>query len=242
MPERDERLPRKLAAEAVGTAFLLTTIVGSGIMGDRLAAGNFALALLANSVATGCSLVALILALGPISGAHLNPVVSLASAVQGELSWREAPAYIGAQVLGAVVGVALAHGMFELRAFSASGHVRAGGAQVLSEAVASFGLVLVILGCARQRPGALPFAVAGYITAAYWFTSSTSFANPAVTVARSLTDTFSGIRPKDVPGFLLGQSLGATAAVLLYRWLVSARRPAPNGLSPSRSSEEAPRG
>ncbi len=211
---------RRLVAEAVGTAMLLATVVGSGIMAERLAGGNVAVALLANTVATGAGLVALILTFGSVSGAHFNPVVTLAEASQGGLSWRLVPSYILAQVVGAFAGVAAAHGMFDLPLFAASTHVRAGGAQMWSEFVATFGLLAVIWGCARQRPSAVPFAVAAYITAAYWFTASTSFANPAVTLARAATDTFAGIRPVDVPGFVVAQLVGAAAATLLFRWLV----------------------
>jgi glycerol uptake facilitator-like aquaporin len=209
----------RAAAEFVGTALLLTAVVGSGVMADRLAGGTVGLALLANSIATGGALVALILAFGPISGAHLNPVVTLADASQGGLPWREVPFYVLAQVLGALTGVALAHGMFGLPIFSLSGHARAGGAQVLSEAVATFGLLSVIWGCARSRPATVAFAVAAYIGSAYWFTSSTSFANPAVTLARALSNTFTGIRPLDVPGFIFGQLVGAGLATALFRWL-----------------------
>jgi glycerol uptake facilitator-like aquaporin len=213
---------RRLAAEAVGTAMLLAAVVGSGIMGERLSGGNVAIALLANTLATGAALVALILTFGPISGAHFNPAVSFADASQGGLSWREAWLYAVAQVVGALVGVAIADAMFGEPIYSWSRHVRAGFPQALSEVVATFGLLTIIRGCARNRPTAAPFAVGAYITAAYWFTASTSFANPAVTIARSLTDTFSGIRPIDVPAFLVGQALGASAATVLFRWLVPA--------------------
>jgi glycerol uptake facilitator-like aquaporin len=189
-------------------------------MAERLAGGNIAIALLANTIATGAALVALILSFGPISGAHFNPAVTLADASQGGLPWREAPGYIGAQSLGAFAGVAAAHLMFGEPVFSASEHVRAGAAQVFSEFVATFGLVCVIWGCARLRSAAVPFAVGAYITAAYWFTASTSFANPAVTLARSATNTFAGIRLADAPGFIAAQLLGAAAATLLFRWLV----------------------
>jgi glycerol uptake facilitator-like aquaporin len=195
-------------------------VVGSGIMGERLAAGNLALALLANAVATGAALVALILTLGPISGAHFNPAVTLAAAVEGGISWREVPAYLGAQMTGAFAGVGAAHMMFGLPLFFASRHVRSGPAQLWSEFVATFGLLLVILGCSRTRPSAVPWAVGTYITAAYWFTASTSFANPAVTTARAASDTFAGIRPTDVPGFVASQFAGAAAATLLARWLM----------------------
>jgi len=212
-------LARRGVAEASGTAMLLVAVVGSGIMAERLSGGNLALALLANALATGGALVALILAFGPISGAHLNPAVTIADATQGGLPWREVPVYVLAQCSGAFLGVALAHGMFSLPAFSASTHVRSGVAQVLSEAVATFGLLSVIWGISRSRPGAVAVAVAAYITGAYWFTASTAFANPAVTLARAATDTFAGIRPTDVPGFLVGQLAGATAATVLFRWL-----------------------
>jgi glycerol uptake facilitator-like aquaporin len=216
-------LGRKLAAEAVGTAFLLATVVGSGIMGERLAGGHVAIALLANTLATGGGLVALILTFGPVSGAHFNPAVTIADASQGGLRWSEVPGYVVAQILGAFLGVAVAHLMFEERGvFFASQHIRTGTAQWLSEFVATFGLLSVIWGCARRRPGTVPFAVGAYITAAYWFTSSTSFANPAVTLARAASDTFSGIRPVDAPGFIIAQLLGAATATWLFRWLVPA--------------------
>jgi len=210
----------------VGTALLLAAVVGSGIMGERLAGGNVAVALLANTVATGAALVALILAFGPISGAHFNPAVTLGEATQGGLAWSDVLPYLAAQGLGAFAGVAAAHVMFELPLFFASGHARSGPAQMFSEFVATFGLLAVIWGCARARPAVVvPFAVAGYITAAYWFTASTSFANPAVTLARSATDTFAGIRPADAPGFIVAQLLGAAAATGLFRWLLPAPRP-----------------
>jgi len=219
---RDARpdLARRLAAEAVGTALLLATVVGSGIMGERLADGNVAMALLANTMATGAVLVALILTFGPISGAHFNPAVTLADASQRGLPWREVPFYVAAQIVGAFLGVAAAHVMFELPLFFASRHARQGPSQMFSEFVATFGLLAVIWGCARLRSAAVPFAVAAYITAAYWFTASTSFANPAVTLARSASDTFAGIRPADAPGFIVAQLLGAAAATALFRWLV----------------------
>jgi glycerol uptake facilitator-like aquaporin len=188
-------------------------------MGERLAGGNVAVALLANAIATGAALVALILAFGLISGAHLNPAVTLADASQGGLAWREVPVYIAAQIFGAFAGVAAAHMMFGEPLFFASRHVRAGSAQVFSEFVATFGLLSVIWGCARVRSSAVPFAVGAYITAGYWFTSSTSFANPAVTLARTASDTFAGIRPADAPGFIVAQLAGAMAATLLFRWL-----------------------
>ncbi|HEY4012872.1 MAG TPA: MIP/aquaporin family protein [Polyangiaceae bacterium] len=214
-------LLRKLVAEALGTALLLATVVGSGIMGEQLAGGNVAIALLANTIATGAGLVALILTFGPISGAHFNPAVTLADASQGGLPWREVPGYLFAQFAGAFVGVALAHVMFKQPAlFFASQHERSGESQLVSEFVATFGLLSVIWGCVRRRPSAVPFAVGAYITAAYWFTSSTSFANPAVTAARAASDTFAGIRPADAPGFIVAQLLGATASTALFRWLV----------------------
>lgn len=211
-----------MTAEAVGTALLLAAIVGSGIMGERLAGGNVAIALLANTIATGAALVALILTFGSISGAHFNPVVTLADASQGGILWRNVPAYICAQVAGAFVGVAVANVLFGEPVFFASHHARHGGAQLLSEFVATFGLLAVIWGCARRRSEATPFAVGAYITAAYWFTASTSFANPAVTLARTASDTFAGIRPLDAPGFILAQLAGAALATLLFRWLVPA--------------------
>ena len=210
---------RRSSAEAIGTALLLAMIVGSGIMAERLAAGSSALALLANTLATGAGLVALILSFGPISGAHFNPVVTLSAALRKELAWGEVPAYMAAQMIGAFAGVMAAHAMFELPWFTASQHMRSGPAQGFSEFIATFGLLAVILGCARARPGAAAFAVGGYITAAYWFTASTSFANPAVTLARSLTDTFSGIRPADAPAFIAAQFIGAAMAAGLHRWM-----------------------
>jgi glycerol uptake facilitator-like aquaporin len=216
------RLSQRLTAEGVGTAVLLAAVVGSGIMGERLAGGNVAVALLANTLATGAALVALILTFGAISGAHFNPAVTLADATQGGIPWSEVPFYIVAQVVGAFVGVAAAHTMFETPLFFASQHARSGMAQAFSEFVATFGLLAVIWGCVRLRSSAVPFAVAAYITAAYWFTASTSFANPAVTLARSATDTFSGIRPSDAPAFIAAQLLGATTATALFRWLVPA--------------------
>ena len=214
-------LARRTVAEATATALLLAAVVGSGIMGDRLAGGNVAVALLANTLATGAVLVALILTFGPISGAHLNPAVTLAAAWERGLPWSEVPHYVAAQLVGAVIGVAVADLMFGLSAFSVSHHGRSGSAQLLSEFVATFGLLSVIWGCSRLRSSTVvAFAVAAYITAAYWFTASTSFANPAVTFARSLTDTFAGIRPVDVPGFIVAQLLGAMAATGLFRWLV----------------------
>jgi glycerol uptake facilitator-like aquaporin len=212
------RLPKQVVAETLGTALLLAAVVGSGIMGERLANGNVALALLANTIATGAVLVALILTFDGISGAHFNPAVTLAIALQSSIPWPEVPFYLVAQIAGALLGVAGAHLMFGLPAFFASHHARAGGAQIFSEFVATFGLLSVVLGTGRRTPFA-PFAVAAYISSAYWFTASTSFANPAVTIARSLSDTFAGIRPLDVPGFIGAQILGAALAALLLGWL-----------------------
>ncbi len=212
-------LVQRTVAEFVGTAFLLAAVVGSGIMGERLAAGNAAMALLANTIATGAALVALILAFGPVSGAHLNPAVTLADASLRGLPWRYVPAYLAAQVSGAFSGVAAAHVMFGAPVFAASQHARSGSAQVFSEFVATAGLLCVIWGCVRGRSSAVPFAVGAYITAAYWFTASTSFANPAVTLARAATNTFTGIRPADVPWFIVAQIAGALAATALFRWL-----------------------
>lgn len=212
-------LGRKLAAEFLGTGFLVATVIGSGIMGDRLAGGNVAIALLANTIATGAALVALILAFGPISGAHFNPVVTLSDALEGGIPWKETPGYLSAQVLGAIAGALAAHAMFALPIVSLSKHARSGSPQLFSEFVATFGLMCVIWGCSRRRPDATAFAVGAYITAAYWFTASTSFANPAVTIGRALSDTFAGIRPQDVPGFILAQIAGGFAATLLFRWL-----------------------
>jgi glycerol uptake facilitator-like aquaporin len=213
-------LGRRLVAESLGTALLLATVIGSGIMGERLAGGNVAVALLANTLATGAALVALILTFGPISGAHFNPAVTLADAWQGGISWADVLPYLGAQIAGAFAGVAVAHVMFELPLFFASQHARVGSAQMFSEFVATFGLLAVIWGCVRARPSVVPFAVAAYITAAYWFTASTSFANPAVTLARAASDTFAGIRPSDAPGFIVAQLTGAAAATGLFRWLI----------------------
>jgi glycerol uptake facilitator-like aquaporin len=215
-------LPRRAVAEGLGTAFLVATVIGSGIMGERLAGGNVAIALLANTLATGAGLVALILTFGPISGAHFNPAVTLADASQGGIAWRDVPGYIAAQITGAFAGAAVAHVMFGEPVFSASTHARAGAAQLVSELVATFGLLAVIWGCVRRKASVVPFAVGAYITAAYWFTSSTSFANPAVTLARAASDTFAGIRPVDVPGFVIAQLLGAGLATAVFRWLVPA--------------------
>lgn len=211
-------LSRRLAAEFLGTAFLLAVVIGSGIMGERLAGVNVAIALLGNILATGANLLALILAFGPISGAHFNPAVTLSDAWFDRIHWRHAALYVLAQLAGAFAGVAAAHGMFGEAMFFASGHARTGPAQWWSECVATFGLLAVIISCSRTRPTSTPFAVAAYITAAYWFTSSTSFANPAVTLARAASNTFAGIRPQDAPGFILAQLLGAAAAVIVFKW------------------------
>ena len=215
-------LGRRATAEGVGTAFLLAAVVGSGIMAERLSAGNVAIALLANSVATGGALIALILTFGPVSGAHFNPAVTLADASQGGLPWRETPWYIAAQIIGALTGVAMAHLMFGLPLYTPSLHARAGAAQMFSEGVATFGLLAVIWGCSKSRAQVVPFAVGGYIVGAYWFTASTSFANPAVTIARAFTNTFAGIRPTDVAGFIGAQLAGAALATVFFRWLVPA--------------------
>lgn len=224
-------LPRRLAAEALGTALLLATVVGSGIMGETLSGGNVAIALLANTIATGAALVALILTFGPISGAHFNPAVTLFLGRQVPGGWRDVPRYVAAQVIGAMAGVFLAHVMFEQGAwFQASAHMRAGTGQLVSEFVATFGLLSVIAGSSRS-PNALPFApfaVGLYITAAYWFTASTSFANPAVTLARSFTNTFAGIRPIDVPAFITVQLVATAAALVFWHWLAPDSCPPPD--------------
>jgi glycerol uptake facilitator-like aquaporin len=206
-------LLRRVVAEFIGTGFLVAAVVGSGIMGERLAAGNVAVALLANTIATGAALVALILTFGPISGAHFNPAVTLADAAERGLPWSDAASYVVAQFLGGICGTILAHIMFRLPLISLSHHARSGFAQIFSEFIATFGLL------SRRHSEMVPFAVGAYITAAYWFTVSTSFANPAVTFARCLSDTFAGIRPNDVPWFIFAQLLGAVAATLLFRWL-----------------------
>jgi glycerol uptake facilitator-like aquaporin len=211
---------RAVAGEFIGTAFLLAAVVGSGIMGERLAGGNVAIALLANALATGAALVALIVTFGPISGAHFNPLVTLTTLSRGRDTIGSVAAFIAAQIAGAVAGVILAHAMFGTPLIAWSTHDRSGVPQVLSEAVATFGLIGVIVSGSRRTPAAVPFAVAAYIVAAYWFTASTSFANPAVTLARALTDTFAGIRPADVPWFILGQTAGAGAAAAAFGWLL----------------------
>jgi glycerol uptake facilitator-like aquaporin len=219
------RLSRRLASEGLGTALLLATIVGSGIMGERLSGGNAAIALLANSLATGAVLVALILAFGPISGAHFNSAVTVAMAVRGRLAWRDVLPYVIVQIIGAILGVWATHFIFELPVLMTSKHARTGMPQWGSEGIATFGLLGVLFGCSKARPHAAPFAVGAYITAAYWFTSSTSFANPAVTIARSLTDTFAGIRPVDVAGFIAAQVLGAALAIALFGWMAPSSSP-----------------
>ena len=216
----NQTLARRVVAEALGTCFLLAAVVGSGIMAERLAGSDIALALLANTIATGAALLALILTFGPISGAHFNPIVSLSSVLEKELNWRLFAFYASAQIAGAVAGVILANTMFSLPVIYLSRHTRGGAEQLLSEFVASFGLVMVIAGSARQRFNAVAFAVAAYISAAYWFTPSTSFANPAVTIARSLSDTFTGIAPSNVLGFVLAQICGGVTATVLFRWLI----------------------
>ena len=216
-----DRLGRSAAAEAIGSALLLAAVVGSGIMAERLAAGNMALALLANAIATGGALVALIHTFGPISGGHLNPVVTLALLSRREIGVRPALAYVAAQVVGAIAGVWLAHVMFGLPIIQASTHARATFGELVGEFVATFGLLGLILSCSCSAPRALPYAVAAYITGAYWFTSSTSFANPAVTFARSLTDTFAGIQSGHVGGFIAAQICGGAAATLLFRWMMA---------------------
>ena len=231
-------LNRRLTAEFLGTLFLLAAVVGSGIMGERLSAGNVAIALLANTIATGAALIALILAFGPVSGAHFNPAVTLTESWLGALPWREAPAYIATQLAGAFTGVAAAHLMFGAPIFSLSVHMRSGSAQAFSEFVATFGLLAVIYGCSHTRRSMVPFAVGAYITSAYWFTASTSFANPAVTLARAVTNTFAGIRPIDVPAFLVAQLAGAFSAVLVFRWLLP--RPSPPSSIPRGSSPACP--
>ena len=213
------RLARCLVAEAVGTMLLLTAVVGSGIMAERLAGGNMAIALLANAIATGGALIALILTYGPISGAHFNPIVTLALLSRGELRAAAALGYIVAQVVGAVAGVWLAHLMFGLPILQASTHARATFGEWAGEFVATFGLLGLILSTSKHTPAAVPYAVAAYITGAYWFTSSTSFANPAVTFARSLTNTFAGIQPNHVPGFIVAEIAGGAVAVLFFGWL-----------------------
>ncbi len=215
--------PRRIAAEALGTALLLAVVVGSGIMGERLAGGNDAIALLGNTLATGAALVVLIVVLGPISGAHFNPAVTMTFALRRELSWRLAAAYVAAQAVGAVAGVYAAHAMFAEPILQVSTKLRDGPAQAFSEFVATFGLIVTILGTLRFRPAFTPMAVGLYITAAYWFTASTSFANPAVTLARSLSNTFAGIAPSSAPAFIAAQLAGALVGAAGWSWLVRRR-------------------
>jgi glycerol uptake facilitator-like aquaporin len=210
---------KRLTAEFLGTAFLLAGVVGSGVMAAKLAGGNGALALLCNTLPTGAILAVLILTFGPVSGAHFNPAVSIALALRREVPPRLAGLYIGTQIIGGVAGVLVAHAMFELPLWQVSLNVRTGPGQWLAEAVATFGLLLTIFGCAARTPAAIPYAVGLYITAAYWFTASTSFANPAVTIARALTDTYAGIAPAGVLAFIAAQLAGALAATALARWL-----------------------
>jgi glycerol uptake facilitator-like aquaporin len=217
-------LGRCLVAEALGSAFLLATVIGSGMMGERLAGGNIALALLANTIATGAILVVLIAVFAPVSGAHFNPAVSLVLALRREIPWRTGGAYAAAQLAGAILGVWAAHAMFAAPVLQLSAKLRDGPAQAFSEFVATFGLIATVLGSIRSRPEAVPVLVGLYITAAYWFTASTSFANPAVTVARALSDSFAGIAPASVPGFIAAQLAGAVAAGFLFRWLLAEER------------------
>jgi len=217
------RLTQRLGAEGLGTAFLLATVIGSGIMAERLAGGNQALALLCNTLPTGAILVVLITIFGPISGAHLNPAVSLVFALRKEMLWNEYAAYVVAQIAGGILGALLAHAMFELPFFQISATARTGLGQWIAEVVAVFGLILTILGCLARNAAAVPMAVGLYITAAYWFTASTSFANPAVTIARSLSDTFAGIAPADVPAFIAAQIIGAVLAHITARMLWTKR-------------------
>lgn len=214
---------RRLFAEALGTALLVAIVIGSGIMGERLAGGNVAIALLGNTLATGAGLVVLILVFGPISGAHFNPVVSLSFALQRKLPWREFTFYTAMQIVGGIMGAMLAHAMFDLPLLMQSTHIRTGPGNWIGEIVASFGLLITILGCLRSRPEAIPYAVGLFITAGYWFTSSTSFANPAVTIARSFSDTFAGIRPEDVLGFIAAQIVGSVLATKLFGWFENIR-------------------
>jgi glycerol uptake facilitator-like aquaporin len=223
---------RRLVAEFVGTGLLVAMVVGSGVMAEALAGGNAAIALLGNTIATGAILVVLIAVFGPISGAHFNPAVSLVFMITQHLRRGDFLRYVAAQVLGGIAGTLLAHAMFDLPLLQVSQHVRHGPGQVVSEVVATFGLLMTVLGCGRARPDIVPFAVALYVVSGYWFTGSTCFANPAVAVARSLTDTFSGIRPRDVPWFILAEIAGALLAVGLFHWLAP---------TPSRSQVSATR-
>ncbi|WP_350333192.1 MIP/aquaporin family protein [Coralliovum pocilloporae] len=218
-----DNLSRRLVAEMLGTGMLVCTVVGSGIMADKLT-GDVALALLGNTIPTGAILVVLITVLGPISGAHFNPAVTLGFAIRREISPSDSMFYVGAQIIGGILGTLAAHGMFDLNILQTSSTVRTGGAQWFAEVIATFGLMFIILGGLRARADAVPWLVGLYITAAYWFTASTSFANPAVAIARSLTDTFSGIRPVDLPGFIIAECIGALLAVALCAWLLRGGR------------------
>jgi glycerol uptake facilitator-like aquaporin len=237
-----DSLTRRLVAEGLGTGMLLATVVGSGIMAERLAGGNVAVALLANTLATAAALVPLILTFGPVSGAHFNPVVTLADGVRGTLGWRHVGAYVAVQGMGAWLGVVVAHVMFELPLVSLSTHERSGPAQAFSEFVATFGLLGVIQGCSRNHATKVPFAVAAYIAAAYWFTASTSFANPAVTLARAFTNTFAGIRPTDVLPFVAAQLAGFAMATLVFRWMFPEEGPQPKSGHPVPSTPRGQRG
>lgn len=223
----DAGCSRALAAEALGTAILLMTVVGSGVMGERLSGGNVALALLGNTLATGAILTVLIIVLGPVSGAHLNPAVSLAEAIMGRIGWRTVCSYVAVQIAGALIGVWVAHAMFELPVLQLATKLRSGPGQWLAEFVATFGLILTIFGCGARAPAVTPAAVGLYITAAYWFTASTSFANPAVTIARAGSDTFAGIAPSNVIAFIVAQLTGTLIAVAMARWLWSSLAPTP---------------
>jgi len=227
---------RRAAAEFIGTAFLLAAIVGSGIMGERLSSGNAAIALLANSIATGAALAVLILTFGPISGAHFNPAVTIAAVFQRRLSWRDVPSYVVMQIIGAFAGVAAANVMFGLPPLFPSAHARDGWPLLLSECIATFGLIIVITAGIEFRESAVPYAVAAYIASAYWFTSSTSFANPAVTMARAATDTFAGIRPGNVPAFIAAQAAGVAVAIPLWKWL---RQPSSSAIEEMKTMTKA---
>ena len=217
-------MPRRLVGEAIGTALLLATVVGSGIMGETLSAGNDALALLVNSIATGAMLAVLILIFGPLSGAHFNPAVTLSFLIRREITSTHAILYIVTQIIGGLLGMLAAHAMFDLPLAQLSTNERSGAGQWLAETIATFGLVASILGCVRFRPEATAYAVGLYITAGYWFTASTSFANPAVTIARAFTDTFSGVDLADVPAFITAQLIGAILATILFGWLLGVRK------------------
>ena len=230
-------LSRRAAAEFVGTGLLVAAVVGSGIMGERLANGNVGLTLLANTVATGAALVCLIIAFGSISGAHFNPVVTVMDALERGIAWSDVPYYLLGQTAGGFAGAIAANVMFGLPAVSFAAKARTGSAQLLSEVIATFGLLCVIWGASRFRPSATPYAVGAYITAAYWFTASTSFANPAVTIARCFSDTFAGIRLRDAPGFIAAQFLGGIAATFLFRWLVPQLEATAGGVLVPRDSE-----